>query len=239
MIEPLESTGMVLLGTAAALAVFHALVGVDHSLPFIVLARARGWTLRRTLAITTLCGLGHVASSVLIGGLGAAAGLTLDSLVWVEGARGELAAVLLISFGLTYAAWAGWRRLRAQPHSHLHAHADGTVHNHRHEHAGEHVHPHETGPGLTPWALFLIFVFGPCEPLIPLMVVPAMAGTWAMLAAVIAVFSVLTVGTMVAAVSLGYYGLHRLGSGVLEHHGDVLAGLTIAASGGAVLFLGL
>jgi hypothetical protein len=71
------------------------------------------------------------------------------------------------------------------------------------------------------------------------MVVPAMAGTWVMLAAVIAVFSLLTVGTMVAAVTLGYYGLHRLGSAGLEHHGDALAGLAIAASGGAVLFLGL
>ena len=34
-------------------------------------------------------------------------------------------------------------------------------------HHGEHMHPHLVGASLTPWALFVIFVFGPCEPLIP------------------------------------------------------------------------
>ena len=39
----------VLITTAAYLAFLHTLVGVDHSLPFVVLGKARGWSLRRTL----------------------------------------------------------------------------------------------------------------------------------------------------------------------------------------------
>ena len=239
MFESLEGTTSVVLGTTATVAVVHTVLGIDHSLPFVVLARARGWTLGRTVAITALCGAGHVASSVLIGAFGAAMGATFDSLVWIESARAELAAALLIGFGLAYAAWAGWRSLRGATHSHLHTHADGTVHDHPHDHHGEHTHPHLVGASLTPWALFVIFVFGPCEPLIPLMVVPAMSQSWMLVAAVVGVFGVLTVGTMVAAVIVGHRGLHRVGSRPIARHANVLAGLVVAASAAAVLFLGI
>ena len=235
----LTMTTSVLLGTAATLAVVHTLLGIDHSLPFVVLGRARGWTLKRTLGVTALCGVGHVASSVLIGALGALAGVTLESLLQIEGARGSWAASLLIGFGLAYAAWAVYRQMRGRSHSHLHAHADGTVHDHPHTHAGEHVHPHGTGRGVTPWALFIIFVFGPCEPLIPLMVVPAVGGSWGVVAAVVALFGGLTVATMLAVVTVGYRGLALAPVRRLERHADLLAGLVVAASGAAVLFLGV
>lgn len=38
----------VLLGATASVAVVHALLGVDHSLPFIVLGRTCGWSIGRT-----------------------------------------------------------------------------------------------------------------------------------------------------------------------------------------------
>jgi len=224
-----DGTVTLLLGTAAALASFHTLIGVDHSIPFIVLGRARGWSLRRTLGVTGACGVAHVASSVLIGSLGVLLGVTLDRLTWLESTRGWLAAGLMIGFGLAYAAWGVWRRLRWHTHTHLHAHADGTVH----------THPHDIGRGVTPWALFLIFAFGPCEPLIPLMMVPAVERSWLVLAAVIGVFGFVTLGAMLVAVTLGYLSLTHARLGAVEQRIDVLAGLTIAASGAAVLFLGV
>jgi nickel/cobalt exporter len=239
MLEPLHTTTSVLLSTAAMLAIMHTLLGIDHSLPFVVLGRARGWTLNRTLRITALCGVGHVASSVLIGALGALAGVTLESVLELEGARGSWAASLLIGFGLAYAAWAVWRQMRGRRHSHVHAHADGTVHDHPHGHDGEHLHPHGAGRGVTPWALFIVFVFGPCEPLIPLMVVPAVAGSWSVVAAVIALFGGLTVATMLAVVTVGYRGLALAPVRRFERHADLAAGLVVAASGAAVLLLGV
>ena len=110
----------------------------------------------------------------------------------------------MIGFGLAYAAWAFWRSLRGHTHAHLHTHADGTVHTHAHDHRREHLHPHGVGRGVTPWALFLIFAFGPCEALIPLMMVPAVVQAWPVLVAVIGVFGAFTVGTMLAVVALGY-----------------------------------
>jgi len=228
-----------LLGTAASLAALHTLIGVDHSIPFIVLGRARGWALRRTLLVTGACGLVHVASSVFIGLFGVAFGVALDRLAWIEEGRGQLAAALMIGFGLAYAAWAAWRGLRRHRHDHVHSHSDGTVHSHPHDHRGGHLHVHEEGRGMTPWVLFLIFAFGPCEALIPLMMVPALEQSWGLLIGVVMIFGAFTVGTMLVTVLVGHFGLSRARLGGLERQVDLLAGLTVAASGAAVLVLGV
>ncbi|GAJ16419.1 unnamed protein product, partial [marine sediment metagenome] len=50
-----------------------------------------------------------------------------------------------------------------------------TAHGHPHSHHLEHSHVHndKSASSITPWALFAIFVFGPCEPLIPILMYPA------------------------------------------------------------------
>ena len=219
MPDPIQTTTL-LLGTAASLAVVHTLLGIDHSLPFVALGRARGWALRRTLLVTALCGGGHVASSVVIGAVGVGLGIATDALLWLESARGELAAALLIGFGLAYAAWAVWRGLRGPDTARLHGGSAGA-------------------DRVTPWALFIVFVLGPCEPLIPLMVVPGIARDWLAVAAVVGVFGLLTVAVMLAAVAAAWRGVTLLGAGRIGRHADVAAGLVVAASGAAVLFLGL
>ena len=57
----------VLLYTAATIAVLHTVLGPDHYLVFTAMGKAQNWSLAKTLRITTLCGLGHVASSMLLG----------------------------------------------------------------------------------------------------------------------------------------------------------------------------
>ena len=219
MPDPIQTTTL-LLGTAASLAVIHTLLGIDHSLPFVALGRARGWALGRTLAVTTLCGAGHVASSVLIGVVGVGLGIATDALLWLESTRGELAAALLIGFGLAYTAWAVWRGFGGRDGARVGGAAAGA-------------------DRVTPWALFLVFVLGPCEPLIPLMVVPGMARDWFAVAAVVAVFGLLTVGVMLLAVAAAWRGVTLFGAGRIGRHADVAAGLVVAASGAAVRFLGL
>ena len=61
----------------AAIALTHTLLGPDHYVPFIAIGRARGWSVRRTLVVTVLCGAAHVLSSVLIGGVRTVAFWTL------------------------------------------------------------------------------------------------------------------------------------------------------------------
>lgn len=230
----------ILLGTAVTLAFVHTLVGVDHSLPFILLARAEGWSLRRLLAVTAVCGLGHVLSSVLLGVLGIGLGVAVEELEWIETSRGGLAARLLIGFGLAYAAWSFLRTLRGRRHHHQHAHADGTQHEHEHSHQGEHFHVHAQGPRVaSTFALFVIFALGPCEPLIPLLVAPALEHHWLTAVLVATAFSAVTIGTMLAVVAVGFAGLQWRGFACLERHLATLAGLSIAASGAAIVFFGL
>jgi nickel/cobalt transporter (NicO) family protein len=229
----------ILLGTAATIGFVHTLIGVDHTLPFIVLGRARGWSLRKVLAVTTLCGLAHVMTSVLLGAIGIAAGVALESMGWLQDLRGQLAAWLLIGFGLAYATWSAVRTARSRVHAHPHAHADGTLHTHHHHHTAEHLHPHAGKSVLTVWSLFIVFALGPCEALIPLVMAPAAAQHWTWVVAVTAAFTGATLLTMLATVAIGYVGLSPLRMTRLAPHAHTLAGLAIAGSGLAIQLLGI
>lgn len=230
----------ILSATAATLGLVHTVLGPDHYLPFTVMARARGWKLAKTMWITFLCGLGHIGSSVLLGLAGAALGTAVGRLEAIESFRGNLAAWAMIAFGLAYAVWGLRRAYRNRPHNHVHVHGDGTSHDHGHVHGGEHSHVHQEGKSsITPWVLFTIFVFGPCEPLIPLLMYPAAKhSAWGM-ALVAGIFGAVTIATMMAIVSLTTLGLKKLPLGGLERFSHALAGATIFLCGAAIQFLGL
>ena len=59
------------------------------------------------------------------------------------------------------------------------------------------------------WTLFAILVFGPCEPLIPLMFVASEHGPAAVLA-ISGVFSAVTVAMVVGQSCLGYAGVRLI-----------------------------
>jgi sulfite exporter TauE/SafE len=233
-----------LLGSALTVAAVHTLIGIDHTLPFVALARAHGWPLRKLLWITALCGLGHVLSSVLLGLAGIGLGAALSRLQGFQALRGSVAAWLLIGFGCLLALRSLLRAPRGLRHSHAHVHADGVVHHHPHAHDhAEHVHPHAppAQASLTVYALFVIFVLGPCEPLLPLMLASAALHDARLVALVSLVFSAATVATMLVLVTAGHLGLARLRLPLplLERHADLLAGLAIAASGIAIRVFGI
>jgi len=230
----------VLMATGASIALFHTLFGPDHYIPFIAMAKAGKWSLRKTAWITTLCGIGHVGSSVVLGLLGIALGLAVGKLEVIESTRGNLAAWALIALGLVYFAWGVQRAIRNKPHAHPHVH-QGVVHSHVHTHHDEHLHVHEQdeSPNLTPWILFTIFVLGPCEPLIPLLMYPAAQKSLAGLAAVTLVFGVITVATMLAVVLLSVWGTSFVRLAKLERYTHALAGFTIFLSGLVIQVFGL
>lgn len=227
----------ILVGTAAVIGVLHTVIGPDHYVPFIAMAGARRWSLRRTLGTTALCGVGHVLGSVVLGTLGIALGWAVGGLEWMEGTRADLAAWLLLGFGLVYTVWGLRQAVLNRPHKHWHSHADGTVHEHTHVHQEQHAHAHDAKAGqrrfrgVTPWVLFVIFVFGPCEALIPMLMVPAAQGSWWGIGLVVLVFGSVTVTTMLLAVTVGYLGVSRLSLGRLERYSHALAGLTLVACG--------
>ncbi len=227
-----------LLATAASIGLVHTLIGPDHYLPFIVMSKARNWSLARTVAITVACGVGHVASSVALGFVGVAAGLAVDSLESIEGTRGSLAAWAMIAFGIVYAVWGLHRAYSRRSHTHLTGALAGITHSHAHNQEA-HEHDSQRRKSITPWVLFTVFVLGPCEPLIPILMYPAAQHNWGALIAVTTVFAVTTIGTMTAVVIAATYGIRLVKLGRLERFSHALAGGTIALSGMAIQFLGL
>lgn len=249
--------------TAASLGFLHTVLGPDHYLPFVAISKARHWSARRTAWITGLCSGAHVMSSVLIGAAGIAAGAALERVLHIEHFRGHVAPWLLLGFGLAYAAWGVGRGLRGQQHAHEHCHADGTRHSHTHDHRrAPHLHPHvalaapaagaepvftvqsvaavqpKPLPSITPWALFIVLAFGPCESLIPLLMYPAARADWLAVAAVCAAFAATTLATMLAIVLLLRRGLDAFAWGGLERWTHAIAGGAIALCAAAILALG-
>ncbi len=229
-----------LLVTAASIGFFHTLLGPDHYLPFIVMAKARQWSKTKTAWITILCGIGHVGSSAVLGLIGMALGIAVGKLELIESYRGDLAAWAFIAFGLVYFVWGVRRAIKNKPHSHAHFHEDGASHEHEHSHQHDHAHVHDSlaKANITPWILFTIFVFGPCEPLIPILMYPAAQSSWIGMALVAGIFSLITISTMLTVVILGTAGVSFIPMGKLERYSHALAGLIIFVSGAGIAFLG-
>jgi nickel/cobalt exporter len=237
----MDSSLFILMGSAASIGFFHTLLGPDHFIPFILLSRSRNWTYTRTIWITVGCGLAHVGSSVLLGLTGVFFGWSLNHISLFENSRGNIAAWLLIIFGLAYMIWGIIKARKNKAHTHWHTHLGGMVHKHEHLHSGRHAHVHESkgNESLTPWILFLIFVFGPCEPLIPVLIYPAAQGSTLNLVLVITVFSLATIGTMLGIVLFSAMGIKGIVFGKYEKYTHAIAGAFILLCGIGVQFLGL
>ncbi len=170
-----------LITAAVSVGVVHTLAGPDHYVPLTALGRQRGWSAGEAARVTAWCGLAHCAASfVLVLGVLAALG-GLGALETVRAWRGDLAAMLLIGLGLAMAV-AALRRarcaeLRRRP-------------------------PPRTG-GPFPWVLFLVFVLGPCEWLVPVATAAAAQHGLAGATLVAGAFCVATTAAMVGAVLVG------------------------------------
>lgn len=215
----MHSELLLLVVTAATVGVLHTIVGPDHYIPFIAMAQTRNWSSRRTALVTALCGLAHVGSSVVIGLGGLYFGANVLKLQALESSRGEVAGWLLLGFGIAYMIWGFRRAIRPR--------------------VSMKAMPEESRGSLTPWILFTVFVFGPCEPLIPVLMYPAATASLFALIAVTTVFGLFTIGTMLTVVLASNHGLSLLSTPRIARYSHALAGFAIAICGAGVQFLGL
>ncbi len=228
--------------TAISVGFVHCLAGPDHYLPFVAMSRVGLWSLRKTLVITVLCGIGHVLGSALLGFIGVALGLIAyqleadqtamvqSELTTVESLRGDLAGWLIAVFGLIYFVWGVVYALSAGRRQS--ALSDGEVL----EGTESQVRGLASRAGkFTPWILFTVFVFGPCEPLIPMLLAPgARVDLWSA-AWVVLLFGATTLVTMTVLVTCMYLGTVRIRFRWAETYGHALAGLVVLLCGVAIL----
>ena len=229
----------VLVFSAFTLGIVHTLLGPDHYLPFIVLSKARNWSRTRTMWITFISGVGHVTGSVILGAIGIAMGISLSKLEAFEASRGSLVGWMLIAFGILYTAYGVYKYIKRGAHMHVPAFLRPRSIRHADLHLDVRDMEEDNTGRLTPWILFLIFVFGPCEVLIPMLIYPAANQSGLGVFLVALVFGIATVGTMMLVVLLGYQGLSLVRFKGKEHQLHLFAGLIILLAGAGMQFMGL
>jgi len=227
-----------LMSTAVFIGVVHTLIGVDHYVPFVVLSQANAWSMKKTMMIVLICGIGHVLSSVLLGFVGIVLSQNLASLVHIETVRGMLATYFLIGFGLIYTLWALSRLYKNKPHTHL-VNGKQILHDHHGIESTELHHDAQPKSNLnTIWGLFILFVLGPCEPLIPLLMYPAASNSGFAFFSVTVAFSVCTISTMMVLTYVSLKGLKQVKLAGLEKYSHALAGVAITLCGVMILAFG-
>lgn len=203
----------ILLLSTLTIGILHALAP-DHWLPFVALARAQGWSRLKLTWIILLAGVGHIVSGLLVAGIGVALGWANEQLGSLEEIRANIASMLLIAFGIVYMLW-GLKTYR-RPHTH----------------ATQRAHT------ITYWTIFALVVFGPCEPLIPLIFAGAAYG-WMRVLLIVALFGVATITMMLLQVHLAMSGLSLWRSHKFEHASSIIAGAIIFLTGVAIRIFGI
>jgi nickel/cobalt transporter (NicO) family protein len=217
--------------TGFTVAFLHAAIPT-HWLPFVLVARARGWGRVKALAVATVAGLGHVTLTGLLG-LGIAwFGFKLDERVgeafpWIAGA-------LLLGFAIFY-FWRQWNGGGI-----CHHHAPGSPHVPG-EHCGEeHEHSHwdeeltgspllsrQAGDWTAISGLFVMLTLSPCEGFLPVYLSGVQFG-WRGFIVLSLILAVATLGAMSLFTWLALVGFDRFRLKSFERYEAGLLGVLFA-----------
>ena len=215
---------LIILGSAASVGFIHTILGPDHYLPLVAMAKTNGWSGPKTASYTAFCGFSHVLGTILIGSLVFLLGLAFFSIETVQSIRGDFAGWFLLLFGAIYLVWGvRWviRKKRLKQDS-KEVELQAT-----------------TFSRCTPFALFIFFILGPCEPLIPLMSLGTENTEVFFSILVVLAFCGTTVLTMLLCVMFFYYGISRFSFFMKwEDYMHATTGLIILLCGSAIQFLG-
>lgn len=196
----------VLLSTFT-LAMLHSVLP-SHWLCFVLVGRAREWTLRRTLGVTVAAGLCHVLSTILLGVLAIVFARELVS----EEMLKPISAGVLIGVGLIYLV--------------LHLFHTG------HHHAADEKRADRGAVA----ALLLTLFLSPCEAVIPLFLLAA-TGSVVFIAAMCVVVTVATVGVMLLLTSVAWRGVEAARLKFADRYEKLIIGSVLAGLGAGVLVL--
>jgi hypothetical protein len=210
-----------LLAGAAFAGTAHTIIGPDHYLPIVAMARSRQWSFKKTMGATLILGLGHTMSAILIAVLAIQFGLKATGLIGIESARGQMAGWILLISGLLYMLWTFRKSAR------------------RIEKKEKLTQPNQTSKGLLFWTLLVVFVIGPCEPLIPILFLSSANITAGHIAILAGTFTLTTLLTMGLAVGILHVGIDKIKINLTPKIAHALVGATISFCGVAILFLGL
>ena len=142
----MHSTSIPLLLIAAGTVGFLHSILPDHWVPLAVIARTQRWSVARTAQTSLLASVGHVLTSVIIGGIIAAVGLQFRSTF--ETQQGHIVGVILVLTGIGFAVW-GLTGRGHHHHDHDRDHGLGDASKQPRDDSQAHVHegpPHPENP---------------------------------------------------------------------------------------------
>lgn len=178
----------------------------SHWLCFVLVGRARGWRLRRTMAVAAAAGALHVATTVTLGILLAKTGQTFLPLEDLELAGG----LILLALGGLY----------------LVLHFTHRGHHHHHESSST--------ERMALGGLVLAVTVSPCSLAIPILIGAAGASA-SQVILISAVLLATTIGNMVMLVGLTGLGVEKLPFSFFDRYEKLILGLVLAGVGTFIL----
>jgi nickel/cobalt transporter (NicO) family protein len=227
--------------TGFTVAFFHAAIPT-HWLPFVLVARARGWNRAKTLLVTMFAGFGHVALTTLLG-LGLAwFGLQLDE--HIGEAFPKIAGGVLVAVGLYY-FWRQWRGAgichhpvpggHHQPDAQCghegegHSHWDGEIQD-------SELVSQKKGDWAAISGLFLMLTLSPCEAFLPIYLSGVQFG-WRGFFVLSVILAAATFAGMLLFTWLALVGLEKIQIKKLERYEAGLLGGLFSAVGLLIMVL--
>jgi len=259
---------IILSVTAFGLGILHTVLGVDHYIPFAAISKTYDWSRKKTFWVVAGCGTGHCLSTIILCGVCAffvnALSDYMDHIKDIGEIIGNWA---LIIFGVVYVIWGIYAAVKNKPHIHKmpngqtishygHDHFPGTKsdgslelsdeegHEHPHRHAHEYEHSHhgdavDKRSNKPVIALFVLFMFTPCEILIPLLLKPPASTSVAVFFIVAGSFTVAHMVTMLTASFLTIKGFNMLPLKKLERYMYIITGGLILLCAAVIITFGL
>lgn len=202
---------MILAFSAASVGLFHSL-SPGHWLPVVLMAKSRKWNLKMAILGALVAASGHIILSVLLAILSIF--IEAHFLSQYENEIERYAGLALVAFGVIYAGLAYFTHYRC----HHHSHHGVTAKNKK-----------------APFLFLFSLGLSPCIAVLPVVAKAAVQGSWVIILTLLS-FSCGVLLALIGATLLVSLGLVKLNHPVLEHYGDVVAGLGVALMG-SVLFL--
>jgi hypothetical protein len=198
----MEQPAISVLIAVFTIALIHAILP-HHWIPFALVGKSQGWSLYRTLGVTTISSLGHsavtIAMGVVVAFLGFQVARHAEDMEMLTG-------VILIVMGLVYV-------FMSNKHVHDHGPAAPPI-----------------SDRTAALSLFTMVTLSPCVELLPMFLV-ASKFSWPDIALLGVVLAAANVVGMVLLTALAYKGVQWLRLERLEHHERTVVGSTLLIIG--------
>ncbi len=188
------------------ISLLHAVIP-NHWLPVLAIGKKEGWNLAETTRITFIAGMAHVISTVIIGLLLGLIGGELTQ--HIEDFTRIIGPSILILIGLYFVR---------QHYTHHHFHLQK-----------EQIEKKRNKSSII-LALIIAMFLSPCMEIEAYFLLAGSKG-WYMLAAIAAMYSVITIAGMLIWIRIVYKGLLKLNWHKWEHNAGIITGIVLIVTG--------